>query len=72
MWIPLSEFEFYFCNLFCLRGFGTRSSYVAQAGVELKILLHRPPQCWDFRPVPPHLAKLCFGDSPIVSNKMLI
>jgi hypothetical protein len=24
----------------------TRSCYVAQAGFELKILLHQPPKCW--------------------------
>jgi hypothetical protein len=40
--------------LFC---FEIRSCYVAQAGLELMILLHQPLECWDYRCVPPHLAK---------------
>jgi hypothetical protein len=27
----------------------TESCYVAQTGLELKILLSQPPKCWDYR-----------------------
>jgi hypothetical protein len=33
-----------FCICF---GFETESQYVAQAGLELEILLPQPPECWD-------------------------
>lgn len=32
-------------------GFETESYYVANAGLELIVLLPRPPECWDFRHV---------------------
>jgi hypothetical protein len=35
--------------------FKTGSCYVAQAGLELSILLSLPPECWDYRHVPPSL-----------------
>jgi hypothetical protein len=31
---------------------------VAQASLELKVLLPQPPECWDYRCVPPCLAAL--------------
>jgi hypothetical protein len=30
--------------------------YVAQSGLELKVLLPLPPKCWDYRHAPQHLA----------------
>jgi hypothetical protein len=39
----------YICRvtfLFCF--FKTRSGYVAQAGLELRVLLPQPPECWDY------------------------
>jgi hypothetical protein len=35
--------------------FGIGSHYLAQAGLELMILLPQPPKCWDGRHTPPHL-----------------
>jgi hypothetical protein len=35
--------------------FETGSHYVPQAGLGLSILLPQPPECWDYRNVPPHL-----------------
>jgi hypothetical protein len=32
------------------------SNYVVQAGLELSILLPPPPEFWDYRSAPPHLA----------------
>jgi hypothetical protein len=29
--------------------------YIGQAGLELAILLPQFPNCWHYRPVPPHL-----------------
>jgi hypothetical protein len=40
-------FGFLFVCLFCLR-----SCYVSQAGLELKILLPQPPDCWNYRSEP--------------------
>jgi hypothetical protein len=34
--------------------FETRYHYVAQAGLELTILLSSPPECWDYRCAPLH------------------
>jgi hypothetical protein len=28
--------------------------YIAQDSLKLVILLPQPPECWDYRPVPPH------------------
>ena len=37
---------------------GLELTFVAQAGLELAlILLPQPPKCWDYRRAPPHLAK---------------
>jgi hypothetical protein len=33
--------------------------YVAQAGLELEILMSQPPRRWDYRHVPPYLASIC-------------
>jgi hypothetical protein len=41
-------------GFFCY--FVTESHCVVQAGLKLAILLPQPPQCWDFRRTPPHLA----------------
>jgi hypothetical protein len=38
--------------------FETASYSVAQAGVELKILLSQPPECWDYKHAPKCLAEL--------------
>jgi hypothetical protein len=40
--------------------FETGSHYIAQAGLELTILLLLPPQCWDYRLVPLLLASPYF------------
>jgi hypothetical protein len=40
-------------NTFFFGGGGTGSHCVAQAGLELKILLPQLPECWDDRHVPP-------------------
>jgi hypothetical protein len=34
--------------------------YVAQAGLELSVLLPQPPECWDYRDGPPHLVFVAF------------
>jgi hypothetical protein len=34
--------------------FETGSRYIAQIGLELKILLPLPPECWDYKYEPPH------------------
>jgi hypothetical protein len=40
--------------------FETGSHYVAQAGLELSILLPQPPECWDSKSALPRLAfKFC-------------
>jgi hypothetical protein len=36
----------------------TGSPYVAQAGLQLAVLLPQPPKFWDYRHVPPCLAML--------------
>jgi hypothetical protein len=38
----------------------TGSHYVTQAGLRLKILLPQPPQCWDYKCVPPCPASILF------------
>jgi hypothetical protein len=43
----LSPFFFLFCF------FETEFHYATQAGLELEILLSRPPQYWDYRCMPP-------------------
>jgi hypothetical protein len=30
--------------------------FVAKAGLKLAILLPQPPECWDYRSAPPHVA----------------
>jgi hypothetical protein len=45
-----------FCYFFYLFFFETVSSYVAQDGLELEILLPLPPRYWDSRCAPLHLA----------------
>jgi hypothetical protein len=39
--------------------------YVAQAGLKLSIFLPQPPECWDYRYVPPYLnmGLLCIAES---------
>jgi hypothetical protein len=34
----------------------TGSHYVPQAGLKLMIILPQPPECWSYKPVPPHPA----------------
>jgi hypothetical protein len=44
-------------HLLCVFFFFQRGSrHVAQAGLELVILLPQPPKCWNYRCVPPHSA----------------
>jgi hypothetical protein len=38
------------------------SCYVAQAGLEFKILLPQPPDCWDYRHVLPLLTRIILED----------
>jgi hypothetical protein len=38
----------------------TGSCYVAQASLELEILLPHPPKCWDYRCILLVLARFCF------------
>jgi hypothetical protein len=42
------------CIHFC--SFKTRSGFVDQAGFKPMILLPQPPDCWDYRYMPPCLA----------------
>jgi hypothetical protein len=44
--------------LFCVE---TGSVYVAQAGLELMILLPQPSECWDYRHGPPYLRVWCIS-----------
>jgi hypothetical protein len=50
-----NPFTFYFIYLFNDE-LKTRSCYVTQPGLELPIVLPQPPECWDYRRAPPHLA----------------
>lgn len=61
----LSHLSFYPFKIVCLflGGVGVTESDVAQAGLELLILLPQPPQCLDYRCViPPHLDLCCTGN----------
>jgi hypothetical protein len=42
--------------------FETGSPYVGQAGLKLLVLLPQPPQYWDYKCEPPHLALRNFLD----------
>jgi hypothetical protein len=42
--------------------------YIAQAGLELMILLPPPPKCWDYRCTPPHPDTFLSIDSEVASN----
>jgi hypothetical protein len=44
-------FTSFFVLLFFVYLFKTESHYVAQAGLELFVLLPQPPDCWDYRSV---------------------
>jgi hypothetical protein len=51
----------YLWNLKFCSGFffsETSSPWVAQAGLEVKILLPQIPECWDYRHVPPYLVEM--------------
>jgi hypothetical protein len=68
---PTFPSSLWFCQLyfkiFVVIVFETRCHYVAQAGLELVILLPQPLVCWDDRCAPPHLVdfKLFFGGTGI-------
>jgi hypothetical protein len=62
---------FFYLFFVCLF-FMTGSHCIAQAGLELAILLSLPPECWDYRCEPSFLAKLVFvTSSPNQYSKML-
>jgi hypothetical protein len=46
--------SFYFLKNFNCCLFKTGSHYVAQADLELMILLLQPSECWDYRCEPPY------------------
>jgi hypothetical protein len=49
----LIEAFYYFVQSFFLNFFEAEFHYATQAGLELEILLSRPPQYWDYRCMPP-------------------
>jgi hypothetical protein len=45
---------------------------VAKTGLELVILLPQPPECWDYRCVPPHQAGKYSGFLEILVNVLIL
>jgi hypothetical protein len=56
----LDNSVFKLVGVFCFGIFETESYYVAQAGLELMVLLPRLAECWNDRSVPPLLVQAVF------------
>jgi hypothetical protein len=54
----------YLCVCVYVCVFETGSPYVANAALELSILLPQPPEYWDYSHVPPHWLRLYLLTNP--------